>query len=195
MFVVIATTIAFVSRTTIKSDETSQNSNQVNENVDYDDISNIYIPEKYNYIINIEINEQKYQYNGQKDKQSENITKIVSEIKTDYKYEAEQYYKYIDEEYILTTKEDVYDVVNYNYLQLETINEYLLKSENSHERYLVYLKDIILGNNTDEYITIEIAKDKLTKKQNINVDYTLLDKNFNTYIEKYYIQIEIEEIE
>ena len=79
-----------------------------------------------------------------------------------------------------------YDIVNYNYLKLETINEYLSKPVKRENEYLVYLKDIILGPGSEDYIII-------TKEDNIiNIDYTELMKNFDKTIENYSIKIEIE---
>ena len=80
-------------------------------------------------------------------------------------------------------------------MQLENINKYLLKSEKKEDKFLVYLKDIVLGNESEEYITIEIFQNIIINQQIIKVDYTPLIKAFNSDIEKYYIQIEIEEIE
>ena len=42
---------------------------------------------------------------------------------------------------------------------------------------------------------MEITKNLITNQQIIKVDYTNLMKIFNHEIEKYYLQIEIEEIE
>ena len=68
-------------------------------------------------------------------------------------------------------------------------NVYLSKSIKQDNQYIVYLKDIILGDNTDDYIIIEKNDNK------INIDYTTLINNFNKNINKCLVNIKIEEIE
>lgn len=147
------------------------------------------IPKEYSYTINITINNDNYRYEGTKTLQRESITKEVDNIITNYIYENNSYYKEIDDNYILCTKEDVYDVVNYNYINLETIKEYLSKSNKEGNQYLIYLKDIILGNNSNDYIVITVNKD------NVDIDYTSLMKNFDITIDRYLIGIDLENIE
>ena len=86
-------------------------------------------------------------------------------------------------------KEEIYDIVNSDYLNLTTINQYLSKSTKIDNQYLVYLKDIILGNNSDDYIQITI------NENNIDINYTSLVKTFDKSIEKYLVSIKIENIE
>ena len=88
----------------------------------------IEIPEEYSYTINILINDEKYSYIGSKNKQSEQITKIFNTSSINYIYQEDNYYQEENGEYILTSKENLYDIINNNYLKLETINKYLTKS-------------------------------------------------------------------
>ena len=53
----------------------------------------------------------------------------------------------------------------------------------------LYLKDIILGQDTNEYFTISVDENK------ISIDYTPLMKQFNPDIKKYKVNIQINEIE
>ena len=186
LFVVLVAIFAISSKNDISEnqfeEEYNQNKQEQNKNIN----NIIEIPNKYNYKISININEKYYQYTGTKENQKESITKEAEGVITNYINENNNYYKEYEDSYILTTKEDVYDIVNYNYLKLETINEYLSKSVKRENEYLVYLKDIILGNDSEDYIII-------TKEDNIiNVDYTKLMKNFDKTIENYSIKIEIE---
>lgn len=186
LFVVLVAIFAISSKNDISEnqfeEEYNQNKQEQNKNIN----NIIEIPNKYNYKISININEKYYQYTGIKENQKESITKEAEGVITNYINENNNYYKEYEDSYILTTKEDVYDIVNYNYLKLETINEYLSKSVKRENEYLVYLKDIILGNGSEDYIII-------TKEDNIiNVDYTELMKNFDKTIENYSIKIEIE---
>ena len=81
----------------------------------------------------------------------------------------------------------MYDIVNINYINLNTINEYLKTSHKNNNQYIVYLKDIILENESDDYFII------LVNDNEINIDYTPLEKIINNNIEKYKVHIKIEE--
>lgn len=171
-----------------ESSSNSQNSkdtnNSENENKNYE----IEIPKEYKYQIEININEKKYNYTGIKKELKETITKESNGISKNYIYENDNYYiEHEDNSYILTNKEEVYDSVEYNYLNIKTINKYLSKSKQINNQFIVYLKDIILGNDSEDYITI-------TKTENnINIDYTSLVSYFNKSINKYIVNIKIEE--
>ena len=149
----------------------------------------IEIPEEYSYTINILINDEKYSYIGSKNKQSEQITKIFNTSSINYIYQEDNYYQEENGEYILTSKENLYDIINNNYLKLETINKYLTKSTKNNEINIVKLKDIILGSENEEYITITINNNQA------KIDYTSLIKEFNNSIENCIVEIQIEEIE
>lgn len=155
-----------------------------------EEVQVITIPEKYNYLIKIEIDDKNYTYSGEKNLEQENIVKTSDDISSNYIFKNNEYYVKDGELYIKTTKEAVYDAVNYNYINLETINNYLSKAVNNNSnQYLVYLKDIILGQDTNEYFTISVDENK------ISIDYTPLMKQFNPDIKKYKVNIQINEIE
>lgn len=191
LFVAIVAIFAFSTRNNVSidnlQDDNNSNTNEKN--------TPITIPQKYNYIINITINENSYQYTGTKESTKESITKMSNGIVTNYRYENENYYKEENGIYVVTAKEEIYDIVNYNYLKLETINQYLSKATNSNNQYLVYLKDIILGNDSKEYITITKNDNNINNLSKINIDYTSLMKLFDNTIENYLIEIKIEGIE
>lgn len=194
LFVLLVAVFAVTSNGVNHANNTSyveENNNTINET---NDINNqepqlIKIPEEYNYTTNIVINGEKYSYIGTKYKQKENITKISNDVNINYIYQESNYYKEENSEYILTSKEDVYDIINSNYLKLETINQYLTKSLKQEETNIVQLKDIILGIENEGYITITLNNNK-TK-----IDYTSLIKEFDKSIESCIIEITIEEIE
>lgn len=189
IFIVFVSIIAISGYPDTPTNTTNINNNDNDNNINETTNITIDIPEKYSYTKKIIINQKEYQYTGTKNTQKETITKLVDDTTTNYIYENNNYYKNESETYILTTKEDVYDIVGYNYLQLNTINQYLAASTKEDEKYIVYLKDIILGNDSEEYITI-------TKNENkINVNYTSLMKIFDETIENYTFEVIIEEIE
>ena len=67
-----------------------------------------------------------------KNEEQESINKIIDDETTEYLYQNDNYYKKEAGSYILTSKEDVYDKIEQNYLNLETINKYHLINENDH---------------------------------------------------------------
>lgn len=147
------------------------------------------IPEKYNYIINISINDTIYLYEGTITQTRETIKKNSSNIETKYIYQNEKYYKAGTESYLLTTKEEVYDIIDKSFLKLETIEKYLKISTKKEEINIVYLKDIILGNESEEYISIKL-NDNIIK-----IDYTALMNLFDDSVKKCIVEITINEIE
>lgn len=165
------------------------NNIDINPNTDNFDEQVIKIPDKYNYIIDIVIDDIKYQYSGTKESTKTTIIKTKDNITTNYMYQSNEYYLEDDGNYIKTTKDEVYDIINYNYININTINEYLNKATKRENQYLVYLKDIILGNDSDEYFTI------IVNDNNIDVDYTPLMKQFNNNVVNYKVTIQINEIE
>lgn len=187
LFVVFVAIFAVSNRTPIETEEKNKEPNNILQQ--QEQIASIEIPNEYSYKINITINEKKYQYTGIKTLQRETIQKESNDTITKYIYENNQYYKEENESYILTTKEEVYDIVNYDYINLLTINEYLTKSSKQGNKHFVYLKDIILGNNSEDYITITINQNDIT------IDYTTFVNIFDKTIEKYLINIELENIE
>ena len=143
---------------------------------------------EYEYKITIEIDDKTYEYSGTQSETEKTINKKVDNKMTKYIYKDNTYY--IQDEnnnYIITNKDEVYDIINYNYINFDTINEYLRKAEKNNNQYLVYLKDIVLGNNSENYFVIDI------NEKNMYIDYTALMKEFNSSIKKYKVSIEIKE--
>lgn len=179
------------SNSTNNQNQSSNVENTNNSENQFDTHNNTYkieLPNEYKYQIDININETKHKYTGIKNELRENITKESSGTRKNYIYENDSYY--IEQEtdsYVLTSKDEVYDIIDYNYLNVKNINEYLSKSTKVNNQFIVYLKDIILGNDSEKYITI-------TKTENnINIDYTNLVNYFDKKIDKYIVNIKIEE--
>lgn len=173
-------------------DDLSDENKQLEDNTSINTDSNksiIKVPNNYTYKINITIDESNYKYYGEKNINQTTITKETTDTIKNYIYENNEYYVKDNDLYVKTTKDEVYDIVNYNYINLESINTYLNKATNNNDQYLVYLKDIILGNNSEEYFVILVNNNK------INIDYTPLMQEFNENIFKYTVDIEILEKE
>ena len=190
-FVVIVSIFAISNRNITANNQLEEYDNNLN-NKQEDSVSNnelIEIPQKYNYTINININDKEYEYVGIKTQSEEIITKKDDKNIKNYIYKDGSYYIEENENYILTNETEVYNLISKNYLELSTINVYLSKSIKQDNQYIVYLKDIILVDNTDDYIIIEKNDNK------INIDYTTLINNFNKNINKCLVNIKIEEKE
>lgn len=186
LFVVVVAIFATTNRSTTPENQLEKPYNNVDDSKNQNELPKIEIPEEYLYTINVVINDKEYHYTGEKSKESESITKEVDGTKTNYIYKNNSYYKEQNGTYILSKKEDVYDIVNYDYINLEMINEYLTKAVKKDNTYYVYLKDIILGSQSEEYITIT------TEQNTIDIDYTKLvnelGQSINTYLVKFEIQ-------
>ncbi len=150
----------------------------------------IKLAKEYEYKITIEIDDKKYEYSGIQNETERTIEKKEDNKITKYVYKDDTYYLEDEKQtnnYMITTKEEVYDIINYNYINIDTINEYLSKAEKNNNQYLVYIKDIVLGNDSNNYFVIDI------NDNNIFIDYTALMKEFNSNIKKYKVSIEIKE--
>lgn len=160
-----------------QTENNSENSNQL--------LNEITLPDNYSYQIDILINNDKYSYYGTNSSEETIVNKEINNTVTTYTLKDGNYYLSEDTKTILTTKDNVFDIVNYDYLDIDNINKYLKISTKENDEYHAYLKDIILGNNTDDYLTI------IVKDDNINIDYTPLIKYFNNEINQYTITINI----
>lgn len=111
------------------------------------------------------------------------ITKTNNDIVTNYKYISNKYYVENNDKYILTNINKVYDIIDYEYLDIDNINNYLNHATLENDIYKVYLKDIILNNTSDKYITIKLLDNS------VEIDYTYLlnilnNSNYDTFILK-----------
>lgn len=144
------------------------------------------VKETYNYKININLNDNLYHYYGTKEKEEILINKVVGDETLGYSYKDNNYYRHENDTYVTTTEKEIYDIIEFNYLSLETINKYLSLATKKENENIVYLKDIIIGNSSEEYITIVKEENKY------NIDYTSLMKLFDNSIEKLTVEIIIE---
>lgn len=144
------------------------------------------ITDNYEYNINITINDIIYNYSGKVLGYNASIIKNVSG-NSDYFYKKNDIYYELDKDngYILTNKEEVYNIINYNYLDINTIKEYIKLSTLDNGIYKVNVSDIILSSDNEEYITI-----KLDDINNIVlIDYTNLFKINDNTIDNFLVEI------
>lgn len=140
----------------------------------------------YTLIINYSISDNSYSvvYNYSLNNDELFITKTSNDIVTNYKYVMNKYYVKSNDNYILTNINKVYDTIDYEYIDIDNINNYLNNSLLEGNIYKLYLKDIILNNNSNKYITIKLLDN------NLEVDYTNLFNELEENIyDKYIIQI------
>ena len=141
----------------------------------------------YPYIIelnyNIDNTKNNITYNYSNNNNELLITKTNNDIVTNYKYISNKYYVENNDNYILTNINKVYDIIDYEYLDIDNINNYLNNATLENNIYKVYLKDIILNNTSDKYITIKLLDNS------VEIDYTYLlntlnNSNYDTFILK-----------
>ena len=178
IFIILVALYASTLNTNIpKEDKKENNKEEIDTLV-------IAIPKEYHYNITIDLDDKVYKYYGDKTRDNKTITKEADTV-TNYIYQNDNYYIDDNGTYVITTREEVYDILSYNYLDINNINNYLKKSTKRDNQYLVYLKDIILDNDTDEYITIEV------NDNNISIDYTSLMNKINNS-ERCLVDIQLE---
>ena len=58
------------------------------------------------------------------------ITKVIDNNETNYILKNNEYYIKDNDLYIKTTREEIYDVINYNYVNLDKIHNTFIKNSN-----------------------------------------------------------------
>ena len=169
----------------IDTEKNIENNEIINNQQQQNSIINI--GDNYKYTATITINDEQIKYVYSKEQDLLNIQKIRNLIETNYIIENNNYYIKENDNKILTTKDNIYDIVCPNCFDINSINEYLNKGIKENNNYKIYLKDIILAEKGDEYITIT------TDNNQIYADYTSLLQVFNNQIVKYTVNIKIEE--
>ena len=169
----------------IDTEKNIENNEIINNQQQKNSIINL--GDNYKYTATITINDEQIKYVYSKEQGLLNIKKIRNLIETNYIIENNNYYIKENDNKILTTKDNIYDIVCPNCFDINSINEYLNKGNKENNNYKIYLKDIILAEKGDEYITIT------TDNNQIYADYTSLLQVFNNQIVKYTVNIKIEE--
>ena len=189
IFVVIAIIMILVGGATNNKntiiDNGLEDNKTIKDNTDTKDnklftISYPYIIE-LNYNIDNTKNNITYKYSNNNNELL--ITKTNNDTVTNYKYISNKYYIENNDNYILTNINKVYDIIDYEYLDIDNINNYLNNATLENDIYKVYLKDIILNNTSDKYITIKLLDNS------VEIDYTYLlnilnNSNYDTFILK-----------
>lgn len=179
------------------SNISNNNSNSITENRvnNYDEAkeqTEVSLLEKintnYNYDITINLtktNDEIINYNY-KGKSYNNTLEINKDNIVYYKVD-DYYYKLQENNYILATTEEIYNIVPANYIELNEVLEYISKASLDHitnyssgkkeSLYNLYLKDILINNKTEDIVTINVTEEN--EILNIKIDYTNLLKVMN----------------
>ena len=160
----------------------------------YNDINNTFIDEitdNYQYDIDITIDNNKYKYSGKKLGNNMSITRIVG-TKEEFFYQMNDKYYILDTRgnYILTTAEDIYPYIEYRYLNINNIKQFIKLGTKNDTVYSVKVSDIVLNNNSADTITLTVNEED----KNILIDYTNLFKIDNSNINKAEVNIKYSNI-
>lgn len=144
------------------------------------------ITDNYEYNIDINIDNNKYKYYGKRLGNNMSINKVIDN-KYDYFYKMGNKYYILDTNgnYILTSVEDIYNYIDYRYLDISNIKEYIKLSTKDNNNYNIKVSDLILNSNNTNNITISI--DELNNT--ITLDYTELFKIENNNLNKEIVTI------
>lgn len=158
------------------------------------DINNTFIDEitdNYQYDIDITIDNNKYKYFGKKLGNNMSITRIVG-TKEEYFYQMNDKYYILDTKgnYILTTAEDIYPYIEYRYLNINNIKQFIKLGTKNDTVYSVKVSDIVLNNNSADTIALTVNEED----KNILIDYTNLFKIDNSNINKVEVNIKYSNI-
>ena len=129
------------------------------------------INDNYSYDIKININDNNYEYIGKVLGYNSTIEKKDSNTDEYFYKKNDKYYK-LDQDngYILSNENDIYNIISYDYMDINNIKEYIKISNNDNGIYKVKISDIILNSSSSDYITIKLDNINNT----IEIDYTNL---------------------
>lgn len=129
------------------------------------------INDNYSYDIKININDNNYEYIGKVLGYNSTIEKKENN-KDEYFYKKNDKYYKLDQDngYVLSNENDIYNIISYDYMDINNIKEYIKTSNNDNGIYKVKISDIILNSSSSDYITIKIDNINNT----IEIDYTNL---------------------
>lgn len=143
------------------------------------------LKDNYAYNIILEINNDKYEYSGKVLGNNGSINIRTKDTTDSYFLMNKKYYILENGNYILTTEEEVYPYIDYHYININNIKEYIELGTKELDTYKVNVQDILLNNQSNEYITININEEN----KNIIIDYTNLLKLTEENIEKATVNI------
>ena len=143
------------------------------------------VEDNYEYDMLITINNNIYEYYGKVLGNNSTINLKVADEITNYYLMDKKYYILEESNYILIDEKEVYPYIDYRYLNIDNIKEYIELSTKENDTYKLKLSDIVLNNNSEDYLTIYINEGD----KNIIIDYTPLLKLTDESIERVVVNI------
>ena len=149
------------------------------------------INDNYSYDIKININDNNYEYIGKVLGYNSTIEKKENNTDKYFYKKNDKYYK-LDQDngYVLSNENDIYNIISYDYMDINNIKEYIKISNNDNGIYKVKISDIILNSSSSDYITIKLDNINNT----IEIDYTNLLRINDNNITKAIINITYSDI-
>lgn len=140
------------------------------------------ITDNYQYEIDINIDDNNYKYYGKRLGHNEKITKVTNDTTEYYSKTNDKYYipDTRSDKIILVSQNNIYSYIDYNYLNIDNIKEYIKLGSNNNNIYSIKISDIILNITSDDIITIKLDEENKI----ITIDYTNLLKIDNESLEK-----------
>lgn len=130
----------------------------------------------------------------------ENTETIVNILDNNTQYKLSDTGEFYTSDNILTEESQIFDLVSYKYLDFSNIKKYISKGTVDYTTkyssgleltsYKILLRDLLLDNTTDEYITINVTNEQA--KVIMDIDYTALLKS--NIIDSCNIKIEYSDI-
>ena len=169
-------------------------SNSMSNNIPKEEDNKIFINEitdNYSYDIDITIDNDNYKYYGKVLGHNMNIHKVV-DTEDEYFYKMNNKYYILDDNgnYILTNDKEIFSYIDYRYLDINTIKEYIKMGTLNNNIYTIKVSDILLNNNSNDVITITV--DDINKE--LVIDYTNLFKVNNNNLYKELVRIKYSNI-
>ncbi len=151
-------------------------SSSINNPTKKTSINNSYINEindNYENNISININENTYTYHIIRLGNNMKIERKNLDNESNYYVKNDKYYELDNNgNYILTTKEEIYPYLNYTYLNIDNIKNFINNGTKEGSSYKVKVSDIILNSDSSDDIIVTVNEDE----KSINIDYTNLLK-------------------
>jgi len=137
----------------------------------------IELPTDYTYKYELLFNSKKIIYNGSVNSDVRKVDVLKDDKQLSYVYLNDNYYLEDGDNLTKVSLEDIYDIISYDYFDIDNINNYINKIQNVDNKHLVYVKDINSDVLNDEYITFYFEENRVI------IDYTNLIKLSNEEVE------------
>lgn len=143
------------------------------------------IKDNYNANISVLATNKDTTYNREYQIEKNSDNNIIKKLDTNKEYKITDTEEFYTIDNTVAEEKEIFDLIPYKYLNTDNIKKYLEKGKVDYTTkyssgveltsYKVMVRDILLDNTTEDYITINVTteKDKLT----MDIDYTNLLKS------------------